>query len=362
MIKSGEVFSIPITFNLEDVRSGRYTGLLILLLDMDRKEIPITVSVHDKVIFPVLVLFMGVGLSLVLSIYKKESQPRDMIIVRVGNLRSQMREDESLSPYFLGRINSAFIDVEMALQTEKFEPALDAVTRAETWWARWRRGREDWMALFDYAKELEDVFNSEPFLRTSAVLEMSYDLKDVLRIDENMTGPHTLHQKLEAIGNRLRVFTDLDQLMGHVEELSEPFSDRNVAELRNKINRMEDDPKDLRKEVEAELVSLQKTPHKSASYGFGTNRRDINNSLSITSAPEVAMVQDEKLFVKAKLSLKTFKLITYVIAIFLLTGLGLNQLFFTNPTFGSNPWGDYFSLLLWGFGIQASGSAVTDLF
>jgi len=59
--------------------------------------------------------------------------------------------------------------------------------------------------------------------------------------------------------------------------------------------------------------------------------------------------------------LKQFKVASYAIAIVFLAGAGFNQLYVDNPTFGANPWKDYFALLAWGFGAEATRDAVTKM-
>jgi hypothetical protein len=42
-------------------------------------------------------------------------------------------------------------------------------------------------------------------------------------------------------------------------------------------------------------------------------------------------------------------------------GSGFNQLYVENPTFGANPWKDYFALLAWGFGAEASRESIIKI-
>jgi hypothetical protein len=59
--------------------------------------------------------------------------------------------------------------------------------------------------------------------------------------------------------------------------------------------------------------------------------------------------------------LRIFALVSYVVAIGLLAGAGFAELYVAQPTFGANPWQDYLALLIWGFGVEASRSAVVDM-
>ena len=58
---------------------------------------------------------------------------------------------------------------------------------------------------------------------------------------------------------------------------------------------------------------------------------------------------------------QAFKLVSYGIAVVFLVGVGFNQLYNDKPTFGADPWKDYFALLAWGFGAEATRDAVTKV-
>jgi hypothetical protein len=59
--------------------------------------------------------------------------------------------------------------------------------------------------------------------------------------------------------------------------------------------------------------------------------------------------------------LEVFTWVSYAVAVALLAGAGFGELYFLKPTFGANAWGDYFSLLAWGFGAEATRASVADL-
>jgi hypothetical protein len=63
----------------------------------------------------------------------------------------------------------------------------------------------------------------------------------------------------------------------------------------------------------------------------------------------------------ANVRLKVFTVTSYIIAIVFLAGAGFSQLYVDKPTFGDNPWKDYFALMAWGFGAEATRDAVTKV-
>jgi hypothetical protein len=81
----------------------------------------------------------------------------------------------------------------------------------------------------------------------------------------------------------------------------------------------------------------------------------------IAPAPSAYPLSWEVQVSVAKKRLKLFKGASYATAIVFLAGAGFSQLYVDNPTFGANPWKDYFALLAWGFGAEASREAVTKV-
>ncbi len=65
--------------------------------------------------------------------------------------------------------------------------------------------------------------------------------------------------------------------------------------------------------------------------------------------------------IKSRRRLRQFTWLTYLIAVVLLAGAGFTELYVNVPTFGAKGWSDYFALLAWGFGAEATRAAVTDL-
>lgn len=59
--------------------------------------------------------------------------------------------------------------------------------------------------------------------------------------------------------------------------------------------------------------------------------------------------------------LQAFALATYLIVLGLLAWTGFNELYASLPTFGVDGAANYLTLFLWGFGAEATRSAVTDL-
>lgn len=62
----------------------------------------------------------------------------------------------------------------------------------------------------------------------------------------------------------------------------------------------------------------------------------------------------------AKTRLRWFEIATYAAALILLGGTGFNEVYLKKLTFGADLWSDYFALLVWGFGAEATRDSVTS--
>ena len=63
----------------------------------------------------------------------------------------------------------------------------------------------------------------------------------------------------------------------------------------------------------------------------------------------------------AQFWLRAYTWTTWGVALALLVGVGFNELYITDSTFGATWWSDYMTLLAWGFGAEATRASITDL-
>ena len=92
--------------------------------------------------------------------------------------------------------------------------------------------------------------------------------------------------------------------------------------------------------------------------------RSIKNPIpdtQISPIPDIQLFDKEKIDQSARQRLYVFNIVSYAIAIFLLGGAGFTQLYAANKTFGSNGLTEYFALLAWGFGAEATRETVTKV-
>jgi hypothetical protein len=84
-------------------QSGEFSGSLLVKYDGGQQIIPITIRVKDRIWLPLLVLGIGVGLGLWLTWYRTNGLKRDDLVVRMGQLRTQMRAEVEFSTDGLGK-------------------------------------------------------------------------------------------------------------------------------------------------------------------------------------------------------------------------------------------------------------------
>jgi hypothetical protein len=373
-IASNAPLTVPVTVDLHGVPSGKFSGKLLVRYHGGTLNLPLSVTVKDRWLPPLLVLAVGIGLSVGVSSYRAKGRPRDRVLTRVGQLRAQMRGDAELAEPFQTRIEAHLVDVESALQAENWEEAKQAVKKAEATWIRWRKGRDDWLAQLTYHSELIQKLQDEPDVPYIQTLRR--DLEDALRETPDMEGPHKLRERLDEVAQQINRYVRLQGQLDELNELRTRLPADQTEQWRLKAQsfqrRVHDlDPKDeqaydkLQKELEKAIGELAqqasqrrgvvKTSLESTTRGLGAK------VLELLAPPPSAREITTEATTDAGRRLRLFTWASYAIAVAMLAGAGFGELYVANATFGANAWGDYFALLAWGFGAEATRAAVTEM-
>ncbi|NEO61151.1 MAG: hypothetical protein F6J98_12130, partial [Moorea sp. SIO4G2] len=193
-IEDNSILSLPIEFQLDNApKSGEFSGELLIKFSETELSVPLTVRIKDPFPIPLVIISIGVILSIAVSGYRSRGKLRDKILVRVGQLRTQLRSDpqlaqtsladqfDSIPNPFKTRIEGHLLDVEMALQGERWNDGNQAITQAESVWLKWRKGREDWLALLNYGQTLEEKIPSTPDLDPSYLQSVRRNLQQAIR-------------------------------------------------------------------------------------------------------------------------------------------------------------------------------------
>ena len=365
---------LPLQFDLGKAPSrGEFSGSL-RLSDRDGQQsipIPVTVRVKDPWLLPLVMLLAGTGLGMGVSAYRAKGKPRDEILVRAGQLRSQMHDDRELeqAEAFRTRLESSLVDIRMALQGERWEEGKAAIAQAELVWSKWLKGRSDWLVQLQYAKALKEHLQDQnpniPYIRL-----VNRGLENVLRELPDLEGPHQLRDRLDELAQQINRFFQFQdktkQLNGLVIQLlpeQKLLWQPKVKSWEQQIESLQ--PADaaessrLQTEVDGAIAELsqlivEQSPTAAVSKGVATVP-------FMAPAPAARSLTWEEQGVKAGKQLRLFTWTSYAIALLFLTGTGFNQVYVDNPTFGANPWKDYFTLLAWGFGAEATRDSITKM-
>lgn len=373
-IAANGLLTVPVTVDLHGVPSGQFSGTLLARYHGGTLSVPVTVTVKDPWWPPLLVLLAGVGLGVGVSAYRAKGRPRDEVLVRVGQLREQLRGDDELAAPFRVRIEAHLVDVEAALNAEKWEAADQTIKKAEAVWSLWRKGREDWLAQLAYHAQLVQKLGDEPHV--PHVLALRRKLEDALREAPGLEGPVKLREHLDQIAQQINDYLRLQDRLDQINQWRTRLPEDQAESWRMKAQALQQrlyelTPGDteayeaLESDLDAALDKLAQEATqprgviKAASAlegrGLGINLREL------LGPPPSAREITKESTTGAVRRLRRFTWASYAIAIALLAGAGFGELYVGNATFGAEAWGDYFALLAWGFGAEASRAAITEM-
>lgn len=362
-----------VKFNLHRVpSSGEFSGKLRLSYQDGEEYIPVTVRVKDPWVLPLIALLVGTGLGVGVSVYRALGRPRDEILTRVGQLRALMQEDRDLAKAeaFQSRVDGYLVDVRIALGGERWEDAQNALKQAETVWSKWSKARADWLAQLAYADKINQrmltLDPNIPYLQT-----VGRHLEEAVRDAPDMDSPGQFRDRLEEIAQQLNRYIQLQREMEQLSDLSTKLPVDGAAPWQFKLQNLEQrmeylQPSDLTKdtnlqtEVEeaiAQITKLVSPPPATQALLMDLPKSGLTTSI-LAPPPSVRPQTWEERASAASLRLRAFTVGSYVIAIVFLGGTGFSQLYVDQPTFGANPWKDYFALLAWGFGAEVTRDAI----
>lgn len=382
-IAANDFVSIPITFDAAGLqRSGEYNGVLLMLYDGGQQKIPLLVRVKDPAWLPFLWLAAGVGLGISVSNYRKDGLVRDEIVVQVGRLRNQMRSDQELAQSFQSRVDEHLVDVDAALESKRWDAARSAIDAAQAVWDKWRRGRADWLAQLTYQKKLmakvEEMIDPDTLYQQAvktALEGTEQEAADKARPQDLRQTLLNINQQVDRYGQGKQELDALDQrrtdaaLPGYRDD----FWRQESQDLRRRLNALS--PTDeaaftnWQVAIATKLTQLIEELERLQSLESGlptVGGRGVDEQIVLTVKrenipPPCKSVKETDPAQSAKSRLQAFSWLYYAISLFLLAGAGFNQLYVSKPTFGANPFPDYFALIAWGFGSEVTRESIAKV-
>jgi len=381
-LPAGELLQIPITLDPRQARAnGEFTGSLWITYDGIQQTIPITLRTKDPIALPLIVLLAGVALGSTLAWYRTRGLPQDELIVRMGQLRTQMRTDldlETIGRRFHQQIEASLIDAEAALGLRNWDAARASLEQAEAIWIRWRRGREDWLLQIQYLQMLHQHTTEPPLKQTAYGQQMQAALEDVERRIAEFETPQALREALLPLRDSLNRFREGEALMEHIARLETRMKDddrrrywgtqreRLEAELSRLPPQEPDAYAHWKADVEQQQTGMvadlqqQENPQSQGAdvEAIARNAMAQVQPQGLPLVPGVGFVATEQGVRSARSRLRLFRLVSQAVAILFLSWAGLSELYEGNPTFGASPIGDYLVLAAWGFGAEVTRDSI----
>lgn len=368
---AGQPLIIPVTFDLYLAPAGEYQGNLLIAHSTGTITVPVTVYVKHGAVYPVATLIVGIILGIGTSYYMAKGKPRDLLLMGIGHMRSEMRTEERLrQTSFQQAIEGKLLDAESLMHTETWTEAQTALAAAEALLLKWRKEAADWYDQIAYLKMLldEELNNTS----TNYLRELKRNTDQLLDSAHTFASAQLLQEKAEELTDQLGRYRTLDQL---ILSLNEPrFNGRyqqQAAALLKQLGQLSPADKtgatELQQNVETLLKEATKPqPGVLSPETNGGERGETSIVVEELPLRPPQLRHADGFFVEqtpeaAQERLRWFTYISYGIAVLFLAGLGFNELYANNDIFGANIGSDYLALLVWGFSAEATRSALTGV-
>lgn len=373
-ITANQPVTVPVTVDFRNASSGQFAGNLLLSHYNGSQFIPLNVSVKDPWLAPFAVLLLGVLLGVGVGAYRARGKPRDELRVRASQIRAALQADAQLAPGFAQALNGALALIDIGLQSDNVSEAQVALTRAGAIWKKWTAARANWLAQLAYQKEIAKRFEiggefANPKGYTLALQRAVQDVADNAPDFEN---PGKMRERLDALIAQLNKYLELQSVLDYMRNVCNKLGDAQIrqqweAKLEQWQTRLEEQTLDqpnlgLEAEIKQERSALDKL--------YADQQKATGAKAAAAPEPQVVFVPSVPMLMRetetdaakdAAWRLQFFTIAGYAIAVALLAGIGFNELYITKATFGAQPWTDYFSLLVWGFGAEATRQSLTSL-
>jgi hypothetical protein len=315
-------------------------------------------------VLPLVLMAAGVVAGMLMNAYRKSGRPRDLILVRVGKLRSHLRGDPELPDAFRQHVRRSLIDTETSLSAEDWQNAKTAIKGAEDTWRKWQSWRADWLRQFAYAKQLLDQAGPNP--AAEFLLEIRRLIEDAVGTAPELDSPTDLRNTLDEIGGNARRYFDAAGRLEKLNQIGSKLSGADAEACLQACQAFQQRLSAVPYEDIAQLESLQTEITEAvttweekvqALERVVTAQADFPEH-AVAAPPAIAPPRGADT-AGADVRLELFKWASWLLAVVLLAITGFHELYLKNPVFGVSPVPDYLSVFLWGFGAEATRAAVT---
>jgi hypothetical protein len=385
-----------LTVALGHTPSGRYTGEILFFGEGSEASFALDVAVKDRPFWPLLTLLMGVILGMAITAYRQRMGPRDRLLVAISDAVREAEEHEALrdggrGEEFRRRLDLHANDAGAALRSNAFDSAEKHLKLAQRVVLLWTREESGWFDALERRDALLQTLEKEaPFAESDAAYlsdlraATSAALAEI--IEQATTGEladfsgslserydaslRTLHERMIRYRNFLKTSEALHTLL-------EGLPADEARRWRETLAAQESALAALRPASSAEdaakLAALVAEQQKTAAQIRDLTEsatHEMDRPVAGESRPEEAAaswsplqvkIREEKRVQQARMRTYGALAISFIVAAGLLGGAGFQELYVANPVFGDRRWFDYFTLLVWGLGAEATTSSISGL-
>ncbi len=409
---AGRYWDVPLSIDVAGLPAGEYTTTLSFVSGGGTVKVPVKILVRHPVYLPALVLLFGIAAGLGLSRYRTYGRPRDLLLTQLGTLRALLQQDvllrdgiplddgegavgeaagsatggraavpDVLENPFRDKAEGFLLNAELGLQSEQLDAARTQLQQAAEVLRAWSQARLEWSKQLAYLARLQNKLGQGGGDESSFRQQQRRRLADLIDGAPLQKSPQTLREAAVPLVERLGV---QQQLVARIVELESQASklaapawrswQARCAALRRRADGLGEGQAAI-DGLQAELAKAETElgSELSANAGDTPDSADDAPMTTLHSAAAagsahpsgIEPVPETQLGLltgntpgRAAWRLQVFLVGTYGIMLLLLAGAGLNEVYAKRPTFGADLLGDYLTLLLWGFGAEATRDSI----
>ncbi len=422
---SSRLWVYPLDLDFRDMPAGEYSGSLVFVHASGSVKIPIKIQVRDRPWLPLVVLFVGILVGVGLSAYRSHGRPRDVLLMRLGFLRSYVQQDPLLRDSifdavggegagepsrsgapssdgkaaapaarsrrthpFRAQLETLLVQVELSLQAEQLETARSHLSQADELFGRYVSARTEWARQLGYLAALRERVQART--PSGAVVRQALlgRIDDSFSTAPSLGNPSALAANAQRVVDQLTAYEGLSARLTAFEAQIALFATDTPPRFRDQLTalrrRADDNPpavdalSALQKEADEAIAAVQAAQAAAAAAANAGDSPDdapmrtlgevrgvaLDAGAAVPGMEPVPVVQSMLLSQQAPQQaaqrLQIFLYGSYGVLLVLLAGTGLNEVYGRNFTFGAQPFTDYLTLLLWGFGAEATRDSIVS--
>ena len=372
------VANVPLRMQLGGVHSGTFSGNLLFTYrgedeKRDTLKVPVTVTVKDSPVGPVIVLLVGVLLGIGYFSYQAKGKRRDEILRQYDVLKEETGKDWEYMhlvylPFFRADIERNLSQTKTMISLSKLDDAEKAVGGAYETWVKWLGNRDPLICQMAVHTELQQEIKSlGELLKSHGVFQYirAMEQNQVLIFGE-LTKPKTYGEFTDAFtlfSNKLleerKSLDHFQELTGLMGKLEEKFRETGSDAIQKKIETFWNRLTVLR--GDSDLAELENDIRLALQVDREKKQPPPKEPVSTEAPPQESWWDQVKATMRLHLSwagirLGIFGFVSFFLLLILLVIMGFQQLYLANATFGAGP-ADYFTLFLWGLGVGPGSDA-----